>query len=124
MTARPGADADNPGNPAWLRSRVARPSRDLERALRFYVDVLWPTDQGGLRGHEGYDGLFLTLPGPPPPTTCSCSTYRVAPRSAWLPPGSTSEERPGWRQRTPYWERHGIPVVDPGGRRVVVAVAD
>jgi catechol 2,3-dioxygenase-like lactoylglutathione lyase family enzyme len=39
--------------------RVARPSRDLDAGLAFYVDGLGLARMGGFEGHAGYDGAFV-----------------------------------------------------------------
>jgi len=41
--------------------RVARPVRDLARALHFYVDIIGLEHLGGFAGHDGYDGAFVGM---------------------------------------------------------------
>jgi catechol 2,3-dioxygenase-like lactoylglutathione lyase family enzyme len=43
--------------------RIARPSRDLAAALTFYVGHVGLQHLGGFDDHDGYDGVFIGLPG-------------------------------------------------------------
>jgi hypothetical protein len=49
--------------PPWTGVRVARPVRDRGRPVAFYWDLLGLSAHGGFRDHDGYDGVFFTLPG-------------------------------------------------------------
>jgi len=122
----------------WLGSRVARPARDLDCSVAFYRDLLGLREQGGFRGHDGYDGVFFTLPGggeleltsgpaEPRPATeedllvlylgtmDEVSAVAGVLRSA----GVAAVPSPN-----PYWTRWGRTFLDPDGHRVVVAVME
>jgi catechol 2,3-dioxygenase-like lactoylglutathione lyase family enzyme len=43
--------------------RIARPTRDAEAALRFYVDGLGGVRTEFFRDHAGYSGYIVRLPG-------------------------------------------------------------
>jgi len=43
--------------------RVARPTDRLAEVVAFYRDGVGLAVLGGFRGHAGYDGVFLGLPG-------------------------------------------------------------
>jgi uncharacterized glyoxalase superfamily protein PhnB len=43
--------------------RVARPTDRLEEVVAFYRDGVGLPELGRFEGHEGYDGVFLGLPG-------------------------------------------------------------
>lgn len=45
-----------------MQVRVARPTRDLAAARRFYGEVLGLTVVGSFEGHDGYDGVIFGLP--------------------------------------------------------------
>lgn len=58
-----------PSPPRWpegfpaAQVRVARPTGRLEEVVAFYRDGLGLTVVGEFRGHAGYDGVMLGLPG-------------------------------------------------------------
>lgn len=122
--------------------RVARPSRDLERAERFWVDglgleVLYRADQDAEGGHAllmvGWPGAawHLELAGdpegetPPAPTDEDLLVLYV---------GDTIEPavvdrlvRAGGivvAARNPYWRRWRITIADPDGYRLVLSHRD
>src|SRR4051794_9476881 len=120
--------------PAWIRARIARPSADLGRARRFYVDLLGLRDDGGFERHEGYDGLFVRLPGggqleltyggpAPMPATADdllvlylATEPEVAQLAGLLREAGVTQVPAG----NPYWDRHGVTVLDPDGYRVTI----
>ncbi len=119
--------------------RLARPSRDLAAAERFWVDglglaVLWRTDDSAEGGHAllmvGWPGAswHLELVGdpdghtPPAPTDEDLLVLYVG--------GPIDEavitrlvEHGGTRvaSRNPYWDQWGVTVVDPDGYRLVLS---
>ena len=46
-----------------MQLRVARHTDRLDEVVRFYRDGLGLPEIGGFRGHDGYDGVFLAVPG-------------------------------------------------------------
>ena len=46
-----------------MQLRVARHTERLEEVVEFYRDIIGLTEIGGFRDHDGYDGVFLEVPG-------------------------------------------------------------
>ena len=46
-----------------MQLRVASNTDRLDEVVRFYRDGLGLPEIGGFRGHDGYDGVFLAVPG-------------------------------------------------------------
>jgi catechol 2,3-dioxygenase-like lactoylglutathione lyase family enzyme len=46
-----------------MHLRVARHTERLEEVVAFYRDGLGLPEIGRFRGHDGYDGVFLEIPG-------------------------------------------------------------
>src|SRR5204862_7415051 len=46
-----------------MHLRVARHTERLDELVRFYRDGLGLPQVGGFRDHDGYDGVFLEVPG-------------------------------------------------------------
>lgn len=114
--------------------RIARHTNRLDEVVRFYRDGLGFSEAGRFAGHEGYDGVFLAIPGtnahlefttggehaPPTPHPESLLVLYVGSGDA------VAElcERVGGEPvepANPYWRRHGVTISDPDGFRVVLA---
>ena len=54
---------EGPGTQPVMQLRVARHTERLQEVVRFYRDGIGLTQIGGFRGHDGYDGVFLAVPG-------------------------------------------------------------
>src|SRR5437773_7541735 len=46
-----------------MQLRVARHTERLDEVVQFYRDGIGLTEIGGFRDHDGYDGVFLAVPG-------------------------------------------------------------
>src|SRR3989442_7697763 len=46
-----------------MQLRVARHTERLDEVVEFYRDGIGLTEIGGFRDHDGYDGVFLAMPG-------------------------------------------------------------
>src|SRR3954462_2950604 len=46
-----------------MQLRVARHTERLDEAVAFYRDAIGLPEMGGFRGHAGYGGVFLSVPG-------------------------------------------------------------
>ncbi len=119
--------------------RIARPSRDLDRAERFWIaglglEVLYRT------GADAEGGHALLMRGWP---EAPWHLELVGDPNGETPPGSTDEDllvlyvggpvdeeavdqlvRAGGQQvaaRNPYWDRWGVTIVDPDGYRLVLS---
>jgi catechol 2,3-dioxygenase-like lactoylglutathione lyase family enzyme len=137
--ARRRATADGTPQPLrWLGSRVARPARDLDRSVAFYRDLLGLREQGGFRGHDGYDGVFFALPaggeleltsGPAEPRPGTEEDLLVLYLATVDEVGAVAGELcsagvVAVPSPNPYWTRWGRTFLDPDGHRVVVAAMD
>ncbi len=114
----------------WLRVRVAHPTRDLDAAVAFYGGLLGlPVDGPHLA--TPYDLVFFALPGggqleltaggpAPLPSTGDDLLVLYVPTPAHV---DALRERlgPGVPADNPYWAATGLTLVDPDGRRVVLA---
>jgi catechol 2,3-dioxygenase-like lactoylglutathione lyase family enzyme len=116
-----------------MQVRVARHTERLNELVRFYRDGLGLPEIGGFRDHDGYDGVFLDLPGSgahleltaggghgaPAPHPESLlvlylgddETLRSAARRLGIDPVAPAN---------PYWAEHGLTFEDPDGFRVVL----
>src|SRR3954467_254193 len=134
------------GAARWVAVRFARPVADLPRSVSFYRDLLGLAQRGGFTGHEGYDGVFLALPGgaeceltagPAPPSLGTEEDLLVLYLSSAAEVRETADRLGGARARgrgapgplggpapNPYGRRWGRTFLDPDGHRVVVAAAD
>jgi GNAT superfamily N-acetyltransferase/catechol 2,3-dioxygenase-like lactoylglutathione lyase family enzyme len=115
-----------------LQLRVARHTERLEALVRFYRDGLGLLEIGGFRGHDGYHGVFLEVPGTGTHLELTAGGGHGAP----LPhPESLLVLYLGDAQAVqtvstrlgvdpippanPYWGEHGTTFQDPDGFRVV-----
>jgi ribosomal protein S18 acetylase RimI-like enzyme len=113
--------------------RIARHTARLEEVAAFYRDGLGLVDVGGFRGHDGYDGVFLAVPGtgahleltaggehaPPVPHPESLLVLYLGDRDAVEAVLARLGAEPV-APANPYWEEHGATVEDPDGFRVVL----
>jgi catechol 2,3-dioxygenase-like lactoylglutathione lyase family enzyme len=116
-----------------MQLRVARHTERLEEVVRFYRDGIGLTEVGGFRDHDGYDGVFLAVPG----TGAHLELTRGGDRGAPSPHpesllvfylgDSEAVETVALRlgvdpvpPANPYWGKHGTTFEDPDGFRVVL----
>src|ERR1700760_2701637 len=63
------AERLHPGGPGQgdrdrvMQLRIARHTERLDELVRFYRDGLGLVEIGGFHDHDGYDGVFLEVPG-------------------------------------------------------------
>jgi catechol 2,3-dioxygenase-like lactoylglutathione lyase family enzyme len=117
--------------------RIARPTDRLEEVVRFYRDGLGLEVVGSFKGHAGYDGVMLGLPGReyhleftsheegspcPAPTKDNLLVFYIPDREAinWLTARLNALGHFAVLPENPYWERHGATFEDPDGWRVVL----
>jgi catechol 2,3-dioxygenase-like lactoylglutathione lyase family enzyme len=116
-----------------MQVRFARHTNRLDELVRFYRDGLGLTEIGRFDDHEGYDGIFLAVPGtgaqlefttggphgPPAPNPETLlvlylgsddAVARICERVAVEPV----------QPANPYWSRNGVTIADPDGFRVVL----
>jgi GNAT superfamily N-acetyltransferase len=113
--------------------RVARHTDRLEELLRFYREGIGLPEIGGFRDHEGYDGVFLAVPGSgahlefttggahdtPTPHPESLLVLYLSDRAAVDEVVARLGAEPVV-PANPYWAAHGVTLEDPDGFRVVL----
>ena len=119
-----------------MQLRVARHTDRLDELVTFYRDGLGLSEVGRFERHEGYDGVFLAIPGtnahleftsggahgapePHPETLLVLyvgSDHAVAEMCARV---GTDPVEPA----NPFWRQHGVTLADPDGFRVVLVPA-
>jgi catechol 2,3-dioxygenase-like lactoylglutathione lyase family enzyme len=120
-----------------MQVRIARPTRDLGRALAFYRDLVGLPVLASFEGHDGYGGAILGLPDettqlelvfhaavePAPTAEDQLVLYfgsadEVAARAAAIG-GGGHEPKPA---ANPYWTRTGaVAFVDPDGYWLILS---
>src|SRR5262249_6693569 len=113
--------------------RVARHTEQLDEVVGFYRDGIGLREVGRFRSHDGYDGVFLELPGtrahleftaggdhaapaPHPESLLvlylgDLATVRTVAARLAIDPIAPAN---------PYWAEHGLTFEDPDGFRVVL----
>jgi GNAT superfamily N-acetyltransferase/catechol 2,3-dioxygenase-like lactoylglutathione lyase family enzyme len=125
---------DQPRAPGQsMQLRVARHTERLDDVVRFYRDGLGLVESGRFRDHEGYDGVFLVVPGTQAHIELTTGGGHGAPiphpeSMLVLYLGDDEAVRVISRRLTaepigpanPYWAEHGTTFQDPDGFRVVL----
>jgi catechol 2,3-dioxygenase-like lactoylglutathione lyase family enzyme len=116
-----------------MQVRFARHTQRLDEIDRFYRDGLGLREIGRFDDHDGYDGVFLAIPG-------TAAHLEFTSGGSHRPPSAHPEtllvlyvgsdetvaelcRRAGAEPvdaANPYWEEHGSTIVDPDGFRVVL----
>jgi catechol 2,3-dioxygenase-like lactoylglutathione lyase family enzyme len=119
-----------------MKLRVARHTDRLDAVVAFYRDGIGLPELGRFEDHDGYDGVFLDVPGtnahlelttggdhraaPAHPESLlvlylddTAELDRVAERVA------EAEVRPS----NPYWRRHARAFADPDGFQIILTVS-
>lgn len=126
-----------PGHLPVRQVRIARPTDHLDDVVAFYRDGLGLTEIGSFRGHDGYDGVMLGLPGVGYHlefTRHEHGSPGAAPGKdnllvLYLPePGAVeavaarleSKGHKSVEPENPYWKANSITFEDPDGWRVVL----
>jgi catechol 2,3-dioxygenase-like lactoylglutathione lyase family enzyme len=116
-----------------MQVRVARHTQRLDEVVAFYRDGIGLPQLGGFRGHEGYDGVFLDLPGTgahleltgggehgaPQPHPESLLVLYLGDERAVREVAARLGRDPV-APANPYWAEHGLTFEDPDGFRVVL----
>jgi catechol 2,3-dioxygenase-like lactoylglutathione lyase family enzyme len=116
-----------------MQLRVARHTERLDELVRFYRDGLGLTEIGGFSDHDGYDGVFLEVPGtrahleltaggghaPPAPHPESLIVLYLGDEEAVRATSARLSVAPV-TPANPYWAEHGLTFEDPDGFRVVL----
>jgi catechol 2,3-dioxygenase-like lactoylglutathione lyase family enzyme len=116
-----------------LQLRLARHTERLEELVRFYRDGLGLREIGAFHDHEGYDGVFLEVPGTATHLELTAGGPHGAPAShpesllvLYLGDDDAVQavaDRLGVEEiapANPYWAEHGRTFEDPDGFGVVL----
>jgi catechol 2,3-dioxygenase-like lactoylglutathione lyase family enzyme len=116
-----------------MQLRVARHTQRLDELVAFYRDGLRLREIGGFRDHDGYDGVFLEVPGTDAHLELTAGGEHGAPEPhpesllvLYLGDADAVRavvSRLGLTPVTPanpYWAEHGTTIEDPDGFRVVL----
>jgi catechol 2,3-dioxygenase-like lactoylglutathione lyase family enzyme len=116
-----------------MQLRVARHTGRLEEVVAFYRDGVGLREIGRFHDHDGYDGVFLEIPGSGAHLELTSGGEHGAPEPhpetlLVLYAGHEEAvreiaERLGAEPvapANPYWAQHGVTVEDPDGFRVVL----
>jgi catechol 2,3-dioxygenase-like lactoylglutathione lyase family enzyme len=116
-----------------MQVRFARHTDRLKDVIGFYRDGLGLPEIGRFESHDGYDGVFLAVPGTDAHLEFTSGGHHHAPTPhpetlLVLYLGSAdafneASERVGARPvepANPYWKRSGMTLIDPDGFQVVL----
>ena len=116
-----------------MQLRVARHTDQLEAMVTFYREGLGLPEIGRFSGHDGYDGVFLEIPGTGAHLELTTGRGHGAPAPhpesllvLYLGDAASVKAvcdrlgRPPVAPANPYWAEHGTTVEDPDGFRVVL----
>ncbi len=117
--------------------RIARPTDQLEKVVRFYTDGLGFQILYRFEDHEGFDGVMVGISGEPyhfeftqhrghsvgrAPTQDHLIVFYLPDQREWQ--GVVAQMKAiGYepvKSYNPYWERSGVTFEDPDGYRVVL----
>jgi catechol 2,3-dioxygenase-like lactoylglutathione lyase family enzyme len=116
-----------------MQLRVARHTERLDALVRFYRDGLGLTELGAFEDHDGYEGVFLEVPGtgahleltaggvhgaPVPHPESLLVLYLGDEQSMRVVAARVGAEPVA--PANPYWAEHGLTFEDPDGFRVVL----
>jgi catechol 2,3-dioxygenase-like lactoylglutathione lyase family enzyme len=116
-----------------MELRMARHTEYLDAVVAFYRDGLGLTEIGGFRDHDGYDGVFLEVPGTGAhlELTAGGGHGALAPHpesllGLYLGHDAAVKQTFGRlgadpvEPANPYWAERGVTVEDPDGFRVIL----
>jgi catechol 2,3-dioxygenase-like lactoylglutathione lyase family enzyme len=116
-----------------LQVRFARHTSRLEEVVRFYRDGLGLAELGRFEDHDGYDGVFLDLPGtnahleftrggahPPPDAHEETLLVLFLGDEAMVAETCGRVDAQPIEPANPYWRSNGVTVLDPDGFPVVL----
>jgi GNAT superfamily N-acetyltransferase len=119
--------------PLRMQLRIARHTEQMREIVAFYRDGLGLSEVGSFKDHDGYNGVFLAVPGTNAHLEFTTGGAHGVPAPhpeslVVLYLGSNAEvenavDRLGGKPvaaANPYWAEHGVTVVDPDGFRVVL----
>ena len=116
-----------------MQVRLGRHTSRLAELVRFYRDGLGLPELGRFENHDGYDGVFLDLPGtnahleftnggghaPPVAHEETLLVLYLGDENAVAETCRRAGVQPV-EPSNPYWRRHGVTLLDPDGFQVVL----
>ena len=116
-----------------MQLRVARHTGQLEEVVAFYRDGLGLPELARFENHDGYNGVFLAVPGtgahleftsggqhaPPTPDPETLLALYLGSADAVAEARKRVGASPV-EPANPYWRRHGVTLADPDGFRIVL----
>ena len=118
-----------------VRLRIARHTDRLDAVAAFYRDRVGLTQSGTFTGHDGYDGVFLDIPGTAAQLELTAGGAHDAPvphaESLLVLYFDDAAARDAAAQRigdgevvpaNPYWQRSARAFTDPDGFQILLAV--
>jgi catechol 2,3-dioxygenase-like lactoylglutathione lyase family enzyme len=116
-----------------MHLRIARHTERLDEVVAFYRDAIGLTEIGGFRDHDGYDGVFLGVPGTgahleltgggehgaPQPHPESLLVFYLGDEAEVQKVAARLGADPV-PPANPYWVEHGLTFEDPDGFAVVL----
>jgi catechol 2,3-dioxygenase-like lactoylglutathione lyase family enzyme len=116
-----------------MQLRIARHTNRLDEVVQFYRDGLGLQEIGSFDDHQGYDGVFLAVPGtaaqlefttggehtPPVPNPETLVVLYLGSDEAVAEACKRVAARPV-EPANPYWRQHGVTLSDPDGFHVVL----
>ena len=119
-----------------MQVRFARHTGSLDSVVQFYRDGLGLPELGRFTGHDGYDGVFLALPGTDAHLEFTTGGEHAGPAPhpetllvLYLGTQDAVDEavrRSGADPvppANPYWAANGVTIEDPDGWRVILVPA-
>ncbi len=116
-----------------MRLRIARHTDRFDEVVSFYRDRVGLEQTGAFADHDGYDGVFLEIPGAnaelefttggghPAPQPDPESLIVLYPESAdQLEQIATRIGGPPVIPANPYWQRNAVAFADPDGFQVLL----
>lgn len=118
-----------------MKLRIARHTDQLEEVVGFYRDRVGFPETGRFQDHDGYDGVFLEIPGTGAHLELTTGGAHHAPEphpeSLLVLYLDTQEELDAIAQRiaqppvsaaNPYWRRHARAYADPDGFQLLLTL--
>jgi hypothetical protein len=119
-----------------MKLRIARHTDRLDEVVRFYRDRVGLLEVGSFRDHDGYDGVFLEIPGTGTQLEFTSGGGRDTPTphpESLLVLYLDSQEQidaiarqiaqPPVVPANPYWQQNAQAYVDPDGFQVLLALS-
>lgn len=117
--------------------RIARPTHQLAKVVRFYTEGLGLKAIGSFENHEGYSGVMIGLPGHayhleftehergspcPAPTKDNLLIFYIPERQAIerVVARLSAMGYAAVKPENPYWAHEGVTIEDPDGWRIVL----